>query len=457
MKHRRASISILVLVFGIVFSTAIGGLALVAAIQHNNSVRTERFEQALGVAQSGVEYYRWHLAHDPHDFKDATTSAAPYVHKIDDAYGNTKGTFSLTIDPPASGSTITTITSTGWLDNNPDIVRTVKARFGIPSMSKFAFLHNANVWFGSGIAVHGKILSNGGIRMDGTNDSTVQSAKQTYTCGDETGCSPSANKPGVWGAGGPTALWTYPVTIVDFNSIALDFTSMKASAQSGGVYMGSSGSYGYHLIFNNAGTVTVKKVTATNNRKGWSSENNCENLYQQITAETTLGTYSLATKPILFFEDTVWVEGVVNGKATVVAAKFPLDVNNINIWIPTNITYIAKDGHSNLGIIAQNNIYFGLYVPTDFEVDAALMAQKGRIIRHNYNYSGCSTYTQATRNSLTVYGSVISNQKSYWNFGSPPSSGFTTRNITYDTTLYYVPPPYFPTQGEYEFISWEEQ
>ena len=37
------------------------------------------------------------------------------------------------------------------------------------------------------------------------------------------------------------------------------------------------------------------------------------------------------------------------------------------------------------------------------------------------------------------------------------TSGFITRDFTYDPSQYYDPPPFFPTQGEYEFISWEEQ
>ncbi len=458
--HKRfhtGGISILVLVFGLVISVTVGGLVLVAATQYTAATRSEAFEKSLTIAQAGAEYYRWHLAHDPLDFKDGTGLPGPYIKTLNDPYGNTDGTFSLTITPPASGSSIVTITSQGWINSHPEIKRTVYAKYGIPSLSKFAFLHNANVWFGSGITVHGKVMSNGGIRMDGTNDSTIQSAKQTYTCGTETGCTPSQNRNGVWGAGGPQSLWQFPVPQVDFNSLAIDFSVMKTAAQANGIYLGNSNALGYHLVFNSVGTVTITKVTAANNRRGWSVENNCENLNQQITSETAVGTYSLDAKPIIFIEDHLWVNGTVNGRATVVAARFPINTNFMNIWIPSNLTYIAKDGHSQLGVFAQNNIYFGYNVPTNFEIDGALLASNGRIIRHNYNYSGCSSFGSAVRNNLTIYGSVISNQKSYWNFGTGPTSGFITRDITYDPNLYFNPPPYFPTQGEYEFITWEEQ
>ena len=232
---------------------------------------------------------------------------------------------------------------------------------------------------------------------------------------------------------------------------------MKTAAQTNGTYLGQSDAYGYHLIFASDGTYTIKKVTSAANRKGWSVEKGCENLYQAISAESTVGTYSIATKPVIFIEDHLWVDGIVNGRVTVSAARFPIDVNSMNIWINGNLTYIAKDSHSSLGLFAQNNIYYSLNVPTNFEINGALLAQKGRIIRHNYKYGSCSSYSDAVRDKLTIYGAVISNQKSYWNFGTGPTSGFRTREVTYDTNLYFDPPPYFPSQGEYEFISWEEQ
>jgi hypothetical protein len=454
---KKGSISILVLVFGVVITVAVGGLVLVAATQYTSSTRTEYFERSLSIAEGGANYYRWHLAHSPQDFRDGTANSGPYVHTLNDPYGNTDGTFSLMITPPASGSSIVNITSTGWLNEHPEIKRTIKVRYGIPSLAKYSFLHNANVWFGSGLTVYGKVMSNGGIRMDGVNTSTVGSAQQTYTCGSETGCSPNQTKNGVWGGGGPTNLWQYPVPATDFNSLQIDFNTLKTQAQTNGVYLGQSGYYGYHLVFNVNGTVTITKVKTATNIKGWSDENDCENLYQQIGTEIAVGTYQLSQKPVIFVEDHLWINGVVNGRATVVAARFPLTMNYMNIWINDNLTYIAKDGHSQLGIFAQNNIYMRYGIPTNLEIDAALLASSGRIIRHDYNYGGCSSLSGAVRNSLTIYGSIISNQKSYWNYGSPPVSGFTTRNITYDQNLYFQPPPFFPDQGDYEFISWEEQ
>jgi len=84
------------------------------------------------------------------------------------------------------------------------------------------------------------------------------------------------------------------------------------------------------------------------------------------------------------------------------------------------------------------------------------MAQKGKVIRHGY-FNWCGGTTGALKNSLTINGSIINYYKSYWNYGAPPTSGFTTRTINFDSHVLYAPPPYFPTTGEYEFISWIEE
>lgn len=457
MTQNLGSASIFVLLFGAIASIVIGGLLMLTTVLVASVGRMSAFEQSLGIAEAGIHYYRWHLAHNPNDYTDGTGHAGPYLHEYRDPQGKLVGYYSLEVTPPQPGSTIVYIRSTGYSVHYPTIKRTIMVSFGIPSLAQFSFLHNANVWFGSGLTVHGRVLANGGIRQDGINDSVLQSAKESYLCGQETGCSPTQMKPGIWGFGGPSSLWEFPTPSVDFNSISTDFNLMKSDAQILGVYRGPSSRSGYHVVFNADGTASVYEVTNTSYYRGYDSDTGCSNLYQRITGQTLIGRYSLSTKQLFFFEDTVWVDGIVNGKATVVAARFPIDTHDEDIWINGNITYVSKNGSSQLGIIAQRNIYFVKNVPNIFEVNAALLAQKGKIIRHNYNMFGCGVYSDAVRDQLTIYGSVISNQKSYWNWGSQPTSGFRQRDISYDNHLYLMPPPYFPvSNSNYEYISWSE-
>jgi hypothetical protein len=145
----------------------------------------------------------------------------------------------------------------------------------------------------------------------------------------------------------------------------------------------------------------------------------------------------------------------VRGRVSVVAAEFPVTSENVNIWIPNSINYTAYDGSDVLGLIALNDIYFARDLPEQFNIDAILMAQKGKIIRHGY-FDWCGGVEGAVKEKLTIFGSIISYYKSYWNFGSGPESGFLEREINFDTNALYNPPPFFPTAGEYQFISWEE-
>ena len=141
-----------------------------------------------------------------------------------------------------------------------------------------------------------------------------------------------------------------------------------------------------------------------------------------------------------------------------VAARFPIDTNSVDMWINGTTRYANKDGSSALGLISQRNIFFIRDLPDDFEIDAAMMAKNGSVFRHGFHVPGCGNNGNAIRNQFMLYGSIISGQKSAWNWGTPPGSGFTTRVMTHDNHLTLNPPPYFPVNRSegYEFISWSE-
>ncbi len=455
-NSQQGSVLVALLISAATFSIIIYSLLAILASQFDFSFRRESHDQALNIAEAGINYYRWHLLQAPDDFQDGTGGPGPYIHDYRDPQGNIIGEYSLEITPPSEGSTIVTVKSTGHTNDYPLVKRAITAQLGQTSYAQYAFLTGASSWFGSGITVFGPIHSNNGIRQDGVNISTVTSAQTTYTCGSETGCSPSQTMPGVWGSGGDSGLWDFPVPAIDFDAISFDFGEMRTEAQANGVYLGPSGSWGYHVIFFPDSTVDIYTVTNTSRPYGYAVEDGCQRRREIINTQNFLGRWDISDAPIIFLEDRTWVNGTVNGRTTVVAARFPIGSFDTNIWIPSSLTYLAKDGNHSLGLIAQNDIYFTRDIPTDFEVDAALMAQQGHIIRHGYLWF-CGNHSNAVRNSLTLYGSHISNLKSYWNFGSSPSSGFITRTSNYDANLLYDPPPYYPSTGLFDLISWEEE
>jgi len=455
-NYQKGSITAPLLIISSAFIIVIYALLFLVTTQFENIERQTHYDQALSIAEAGINYYRWHLAHAPFDYRDGTDHEGPYQHSFKDNQGQEVGFFELSIDPPENGSYIITIRSTGWTTLQPEIRRSIVATYGIPSLTKYSMLSNASNWYGEGITVNGLIHSNNGIRMDGINTSIVSSAQTEYQCGSETGCSPTQKKPGVWGAGPNFSMWQYPVSSIDFDAVFFDFALMKDNAISNGVYLENSKQQGYHLVFKAEGAVDIYIVNKTESYHGYTAHEGCRRLNQKIKEESYLNTYLISEKHLFFIEDNTWVDGVVNGAVSVAAAQFPLQSNSTDIIINDNLTYLAKNGQHALGLIAHNDIVMGRDIPTNYEINGALMAQEGKVIRHGYSQS-CSSSPNAVRNSLTIYGSILSNQKSYWNYGTAPDSGFITRTITYDANLLYAPPPYFPTDGEYEFISWKEE
>jgi len=456
-KHSRGSVLISLLITAATFSIVIYSLLAVIASQFDYTFRQIAGDQALNIAEAGINYYRWHLIQAPNDLQDGTSGPGPYIHDYHDPQGALIGRFSLEIIPPSQGGPAT-IKSTGWTTTYPAIKRTVTVRLGQASFASFAFLNNKSVWFGQGVTVNGKVHSNIGVRQDGINTAEITCASTTYTCGKETGCDPPEQKPGIWGEGQDQSLWTFPVPVVDFDAIAFDFGKMRQDAQTKGLYLGPSGVYGYNLVFNANGTLNVYKVTQAEGYEGWSIEDGCKNRREVINSQTLVGTYNVSSTPIIFIEDITWVRGTLNGRTTLVAARFPLETYQTNIWLPDNLTYLAKDGNHALGLIAQNDIYFARDIPEVFEVDAALMAQRGHVIRHGFFWF-CGQSSNAERLNLTIYGAIISNLESYWNFGTKPESGFheRTANLTFDPHLADNPPPYYPKLGGFNILSWNQE
>jgi len=439
---------LLVMIFTTVILIIITALTSLTIKERELNLAQVADAEALQIAEAGLNYYRWHLAHDPEEYELDTGE-----HEYKDMQGDTIGRFNLEVTEPEPGSTVVTIRSTGWLDKYPLRERIVEAKYGIPSLAHYAFLTNSNVWFGDSENLSGEMHSNGGIRMDGTTNARMTSAKETYTCTGEHGCS-GETKPGIWGIGGPTDFWDFPVPTVDFDVITVDLSNIKSDAQDGGFYINKSSKKGYHVIFNPNATFDIYKVTKVKDRQ---RQYDAERVYydeQQIKTQTYIGNYAMPANGLIFIEDNVWVEGTVNGKITLASARFPDQASsNTTIYINDNINYLARDGNHALGLIAQKHVLVPRHAPCDLTIDAVMLAQKGHVMRHYY-------YNQRVCDSIEVYGGIITNTVWTWSWvycdTCPVIDGYTNTLSIYDSSLTYNPPPSFPTTGEYTFISWEE-
>lgn len=445
-----------------IFSLVMVAALTYASMQIKLTAVTVTKQQAFQIAEAGLNYYEWHLAHFPMDFWDgnASTTPGPYIHDYVDKDTNQKiGEYSLQITSPPTGSTIVTIQSTGYTMANPNTKQTITVRYGIPSLAKYAFLTNGDVWIGSSESVSGALHANGGIRFDGVGNAPITSAKSTYLCQTYHGCGPTT-KPGIWGSA-PTstqAFWQFPVPNVDFSTLTSNLASLKSLAQSGGIYLPPSSKRGYSLVFTADGHVRIYKVnTLRSNPTGYDVNNVAHNEdtdYNSRTEQTTVCNPSPCAIPsngIIFVEDQTWVEGTVKGRVLVAAAKLPYNANTApSILIPNNIVYAAKDGSNSLGLIGQQHILLTYYSPNDLEIDAAMIAQNGSA--QHFLWSG------NVKHKITIYGSVGSFGIWTWSWvdGSGNTiSGYQYTQTTYDSNLLFAPPPSFPlTSGGYVPISW---
>jgi len=497
LQHSRTSqnssgqILIVVLVsasiFLILITALVGWGSSSLLVSHKNQDR----EVAFQIAEAGIDYYRWHLAHARDDFKDGTLAAGPYVHDFNNKDGVKIGTFSLTITPPPVGSTIVTITSVGRVVADPSLTRTIETRLAISSFAKFAVVANGNMRFGAGTEVFGPIHSNGGIRFDALAHNVVTSARASYidpdpyhgTISPEFGVHTHVNAPPGSGTNDafrpaeapPSVLPARPdvfesgrqigVPAVDFAGVTADLAQIKTDAAASGRYFANSGALGYRVLLKTNDTFDLYQVNTLvnapgnctpsgnppNGQAGWGSWS----ISGAGSAQTFLANYAFPSNGLLFLEDNVWVEGQINtARLTIASARFPDNVNTrTSITVNNNLLYTNYDGQDVLALIAQNNFNVGLVSQNTLRIDAALMAQNGRAGRYYYTPSGCANDSKST---LTLYGMIGTNQR--YGFAYTNGTGYATRNIIYDANLLYGPPPSFPlTSDQYSILSWQEK
>ena len=441
-----------VLIFGGVITIMIAsGLTSYALFEHRASRHVENRDIAFHIAEAGIDYYRWHLAHSPNDYQDGTGEAGPYVHDFEDKDGNVIGQFSLDITPPDEWGSVVTIRSTGYTTERPDITRTVQVRLGYPSIANFALLSNTSMIFSPTTYVSGGVMSNVGIEFNGTTNAPVQSANETYN-------TPSSGvQPGVWGSGGPSAFFDFPVPAQDFGAISVDLAAIQQGAIDNGLHLGISNYYGWMLDFQSNGTIDIYEVSSEcaiyTYWYTWDYNDVCG-----TTTWSPLQTVTMPANGLIFSDDKLWVRGNVSGRVTIAAGRFPESPSTYqSVIIMDNLAAVNPNGGDVVGIIAQGNIIVPYYVPDTMTINAAAISQFGSLSRPPYvDPWWCSCGNNQLRSTLNFSGAQISYSGGGWKYGNPVITGFVTTNHTYDNNLRLNPPPGFPVGTTYEILSWEE-
>lgn len=472
MKNPRGYLMLLALVFGTIFLTVLGSLSSFTLSENRVQTMSVSRAKAFSIAEAGLEYYRWWLAHNSNGNNiNATSSIRAYA----DPEGGMVGSFTLSVTPIKSCAQVNAIdiVSTGTTADGA-ASRTLSARYARPSVAQYSYVLNDSVWAGADRVINGPYHSNGGIRMDGTANAPVTSSVSTWNCTSSFGCSPSqGHAPGVVGNGTNQNLWDYPTPQVDFDSISSDFSSLKATAQASGLYYArysssnqkNSSAYwkGYHLIFNSNGTVTVKRVSSTNQLTpdGWLNPSDDDDGVQDrmlINNETTLGTYTIpSTCGLIFVEDNTWVEGTISGKVTLVVASTDASID-VSTYLRGNILYATGSGTDGLSLISERNVLITPDSPQNMTLNGIFIAQAGAFGRNLYDCP--SSYEP--NGTLTILGTTVSNKRTGTKWlngcGSGSNAGYATRIDAFDRQMVTNPPPFTPTtSSDYRFVEWREK
>lgn len=463
---------LLALIFGSIFLTVFGGLSMYVLSENRLQSRNASLAEAFSLAEAGLEYYKWRLAHYPDDVQNGTGIPGPYTVSYDDPETGVAGTYTLSINGNTMCGQLTSvdITSVGSPSDAPGVSRTLRARYARPSVGTYSYILNDSVWAGADRTILGPYHSNGGVRMDGAANSPVTSSLNTWSCTSTYGCSPTQhNAPGVVGSGPNQDLWSYPTPQVDFSAIAADFGTLKTLAQTNGIYYGrySSGtnqnneSYwrGYRLVFNANDTVSVYRVHDLTNlgvtpvnpaddTDDWALIND-DDFYQTRTIPANCG--------LIFIEDNVWVEGTIPSKITLVAANVVNANVAPNAYLLDDIEYEVQDGTDGLTLIAENNVLISPSAPNSMNLNGIFIAQGGAFGMNAYD--SC-TYADKT-GTLTILGTTVSNKRTgtkWTSYCGGYAKGFQNRVDSYDRRIASDPPAFTPVvSSDYQFVDWREE
>jgi len=496
-KKNRGSVLIFIIIISAIGATVLLGLATFVASQDRNSRRVSAQEQSFGAAEEGIYWYRWYLAHTiegktarevDNFWKNGNPIgvAAPYEVEVRDPSGGALGKYKLEITPPPKGSSIITAKSTGWTYKYPNVKRIIQVRFRKPAWCEYVVLANSDIRFGEGTEVYGMVHSNGGVHFDGVAHHLVTALPEEYWSDDN---DVRGWHEGIWTNNPPEserflAGKQFPVAEKNFNSViaSLNLAKDYSDPTEGGLYLGQdkvNQEYcdwvthgarrvwecwtenkkvrGYHITFNpqpgeGNDTLSVSMVIDYGSKS------------YEIEKETPAVTYDVPENGLIFVENHVWVDGQINEEhLTVVSADLSEATSepeppghDKDIYITKDILYTNKDGRDILGLLAQDNVMVGLYSENNLEIDAAILARRGRVGRDYYSSSEPTYYK---RNTISVFGAIVTNGRygfSWVDAGGNWVSGYDTRNITFDNNLLYYPPPFFPTGDKYQIDLWEE-
>lgn len=313
--------------------------------------------------------------------------------------------YNLQVWAPTESSPTVKIVATGRKQGSTTDYRVVETLIRPSSVADFQRIVNGNVSWGSGASTYGRIYSAGNVTHNGTAYGNI------YAEGSITGSVVMMDGAQKYDSATIRTVIENPINYSSFLTSLVDI--QRAAAISGvGLYLDDAAASAWRLTFNSDGTITVQQC-------GGSSVDTTQPTCPR--SGTTTQTYAVPSNGAVYVAQTAIVSGQVHGRVTV--------ASNDNIVIADNITYVTS-GSDVLGLDAKNNVITAAWGPVDLTWRGAVIAQTG-------TWRGAGS--TADHDTMTFSGAAVTQD------GGAFSGMYETRNYSYDETLLYVQPPWFPT------------
>jgi len=341
--------------------------------------------------------------------------------------------YNLEVFPPSQASPFIRIVATARPTGDADVRdwRELETLVRPSSVSDYQMIADANITYGPTATTYGKIYAG----SEGTNLYTVKHDGTAY--GD------------VYGEGGVSGNTTlvngarrYDRTTtpsirdlirnpISFNSFLASLVDIRSAAGAGGIVKDTPGVDAWWFTFQATGQVTVQSCTKNGGKAIGDRQPTC-------------GPGTVLTVPAngaIYAGQPVIVSGIVNGRVTIGSA--------VDIYPGGNLDY-AQPGDDVLGLVASHSLIVPQWAPSTLSWRAATIAQSGTF--RSYGYDGQLNQAEpdyvgnGKLTTMTFTGSTAT-------YGGGSMGLFQSRTYQYDSSLLYLPPPWFPSlQDAYTIV-----
>jgi hypothetical protein len=218
---------------------------------------------------------------------------------------------------------------------------------------------------------------------------------------------------------------------INFNNFLASLVDIKSAAGAGGIVEDNAAVDAWWLTFQANGQVNVQSCMKNAGKPIGDKLPVCG-------APTPL---TLPANGAIYVGQSVIVSGTVNGRVTIGSAA--------DIYPGSTLDY-AQPGDDVLGLVASHSVIVPQWAPTIMSWRAATIAQSGTF--RSYGFDGQLNAAEpdfvgnGKLTSMTFTGSTAT-------YGGGSMGLFATRTYQYDTSLLYLPPPWFPTlQDAYTIV-----